>query len=208
MKVLRVHLKGWTASFRYPMFITGYQPTLPVPPLSTIYGLLSSARGEYTTPDDTAAGYVMKSEAKSTDLETIYMLSSKKGVVSNVCKREFLYNPDLYIYLTNLDFENYFKKPVYPLLLGRSSDLVMVDKIETIELYKNKNKIRVGKCVVPFGEEGVWGPLQALPTYFTNDIPREAVGVKPFYVLEDFIEYEGDNFLYDEELDWGVFIHG
>ena len=64
MRVLRVHLMGWTASFRYPIFVTGYQPTLPVPPVSTIYGLISAAKGEYVIPEQTKVGYVIKVKRK------------------------------------------------------------------------------------------------------------------------------------------------
>ena len=28
MKALRVHINGWLASFRNPLFISGFQPTL------------------------------------------------------------------------------------------------------------------------------------------------------------------------------------
>ena len=63
MKFLRILIEGWTASFRYPTFISGFQPTLPVPPLSTIYGLLSAAKGDLVTPIDTSVGFVFESEA-------------------------------------------------------------------------------------------------------------------------------------------------
>ncbi|ORX22454.1 type I-B CRISPR-associated protein Cas5 [Thermoanaerobacterium sp. PSU-2] len=208
MKVLRVHLVGWTASFRYPIFITGYQPTLPVPPVSTIYGLISAAKGDYVTPLNTKVGYVMRSEAKGVDLETIYMLSTDNSAKSNVYKREFLLNPDLYLYLTDLSFKEIFKKPEYPLLLGRSSDLMMVEEVKEVDLMQKHGNKRVGGTVVPFEEEGIWGPLQALPMYFSNTIPREAIGIKSYYVLENFIEYDGDSFWYDDELDWGVYLHG
>ena len=104
MKVLRLKLEGWTASFRYPGFISGFQPTLPVPPLSTVYGLISAARGEIIGPDDVKIGYIFESEAKSVDLETVYELSPGLSFKSNVVKREFLYNPKLYLYLNDLEF--------------------------------------------------------------------------------------------------------
>ena len=44
MKVLRVHITGWVSSFRNPLFISGFQPTLPLPPLSALYGLLTAAK--------------------------------------------------------------------------------------------------------------------------------------------------------------------
>ena len=78
MKVLRIKVEGWTASFRYPGFISGFQPTLPVPPVSTIYGLISAARGEFTVPEDVSTGYVFDFESKEVDIETIYEL--RKGL--------------------------------------------------------------------------------------------------------------------------------
>ena len=97
----RIKISGWTASFRYPIFISGYQPTLPIPPYSTIYGLISAACGKWITPDNLEIRYVFKSEAKGVDLETIYELSGKTPLQakSNVIKREFLLNPQLYLYL-------------------------------------------------------------------------------------------------------------
>jgi len=49
MKVYRIHVTSWTASFRYPNMISGYQPTLSAPPLSTINGLISAAKGDLFT---------------------------------------------------------------------------------------------------------------------------------------------------------------
>ena len=45
MEFLRVEISAMTASFRYPMFVVSYQPTYPVPPVSTLYGLLSCGQG-------------------------------------------------------------------------------------------------------------------------------------------------------------------
>ena len=47
MNVYRIYITGWTASFRYPNMISGFQATLPVPPLSTIIGMSSAAKGSY-----------------------------------------------------------------------------------------------------------------------------------------------------------------
>ena len=62
IKVLRVKLRSLTASFRQIGFITGYQPTLPVPPLSTIYGIISAAKGEFIDTKQTNVGYIFKKE--------------------------------------------------------------------------------------------------------------------------------------------------
>lgn len=205
MKFLRILIEGWTASFRYPTFISGFQPTLPVPPLSTIYGLLSAIKGNIVTPDDTNVGFVFYSDANSVDLETIYELKGLKGNKSNVIKREFLYNPKLYLYIDNLKFKKFFEKPFYPVLLGRSSDLAFISEIKVIDLEKKSN-IKLGKTILPFGTNGAFGVIQALPTHFSDEIPRKAIGTKPYILMNQFFNYS-DECYYDEELDWGIWIH-
>ena len=205
MKFLRILIEGWTASFRYPTFISGFQPTLPVPPLSTIYGLLSAVKGELVSPDDTGVGFVFESEAKSVDLETIYELKGLKGNKSNVVKREFLFNPKLYLYVDNLEFREFFERPAYPVLLGRSSDLAFIGEIKEVDLDK-KSHINLGKTILPFGTNGAFGVIQALPTHFSDGIPRKAIGTKPYILMNQFYNYS-DECYYDDELDWGVWIH-
>lgn len=205
MKYLRILIEGWTASFRYPAFISGFQPTLPVPPLSTIYGLLSAAKGELVTPDETNVGFVFTSDAKAVDLETVYELKGLKGNKSNVAKREFLFNPSLYLYIDNLEFKKYFKNPTYPMLLGRSSDLAIISEIKEINL-EMKNNVKLGKTILPFGTDGAFGIIQALPTHFSDSIPRKAIGTKPYLLMNQFFNYSGDCY-FDSELDWGVWIH-
>lgn len=205
MKYLRILIEGWTASFRYPAFISGFQPTLSVPPLSTIYGLLSAVKGELVTPDETNVGFVFDYDAKAVDLETIYELKGLKGNKSNVAKREFLFNPSLYLYIDNLEFKKYFKNPAYPILLGRSSDLAIISEIKEIEMEK-KNNVKLGKTILPFGIEGAFGIIQALPTHFSNSIPRKAIGTKPYLLMNQFFDYSGDCY-FDSELNWGVWIH-
>lgn len=205
MKFLRVLIEGWTASFRYPTFISGFQPTLPVPPLSTIYGLLSAVKGELVTPEDTNVGFIFESEAKSVDLETIYELKGLKGNKSNVAKREFLFNPKLYLYLDNLKFKKFFEKPVYPVLLGRSSDLAFIKEIKEVNIEKKTN-INLGKTILPFGTDGAFGVIQALPTHFSDEIPRKSIGTKPYILMDQFYDYP-DECYYDNELDWGIWIH-
>ena len=205
MKCLRIIIEGWTASFRYPTFISGFQPTLPVPPLSTIYGLLSAVKGEFVTPKDVNVGFVFDSEVKNVDLEFIYEIKGLKGNKSNVVKREFLFNPKLYLYLDNLEFKKFFERPHYPLLLGRSSDLAYVSEIKEIDMGK-KSDINLGKTILPFGTEGAFGVIQALPTHFSEDIPRKAIGPKPYILMNQFYKYSGECF-FDEELNWGIWMH-
>lgn len=206
MKVFRVHIRGWTASFRYPVFVTGFQPTLPVPPLSTIYGLISAAKGYLVTPADTAVGYVFKSSGKAVDLETIYELAETLKAKSNVCRRELLFEPNLYLYFDDHAIAATFEKPYYPLLIGRSTELAMVEEIKEIEL-EERIGVPLGGTVIPFPLEGIFGPLQALPTHFTDEIPRKAVGTRPFYMVDSFISYDKRPMPYDKEKNWGIWFH-
>lgn len=205
MKYLRILIEGWTASFRYPMFISGFQPTLPVPPLSTIYGLLSAVKGDLVTPDETNVGFVFDYDAKAVDLETIYQLKGLKENKSNVIKREFLFNPKLYLYIDNLEFKKYFKNPKYPILLGRSSDLAIISEIKEIGMEKKSN-VKLGKTILPFGVDDAFGIIQALPTHFSDSIPRKTIGTKPYLLMDRFFTYS-EKCYFDFELNWGVWIH-
>jgi len=206
MTFYRIHLNGWTASFRYPLFISGFQPTLPIPPLSTVYGIISSAKGVLITPKDLSIGYVFTSAGMAVDLETIYELSEPLRAKSNVCKREVLFEPNLYLYFEDTEYVECFKKPYYPLLIGRSTELAMVKEIAEVELDDKKN-ILLGGTLIPFPQEGIHGPLQALPTHFSDSIPRKAAGTKPYYILKDFIMYDANPLPFDEQLGWGIWMH-
>ena len=202
----RVKIRGWTASFRYPIFVYGYQPTLPIPPYSTVYGLISAACGKIITPKDIDVKYVFKSEeARGEDLETIYEWEVGKITKSNVIKREFLFNPELYLYIEEKEIANCFRKPHYPLLLGRSTELAFVEEIKEINLVQKENFI-VGGVILPFPP--LWalnGYIQALPTYFSENFPREPLGTRAWFLVKDFQKYKGKGWV-DEEKGWGVII--
>jgi len=209
MKVFKIHLYSWTASFRYPNIITGFQPTLDVPPLSTINGLISAAAGYYFFPDKEKIGYVFRYESKNVDLETIYQMGqSLSGIKSNVIKREFLFNVNLFIYTDSENICNYFKNPTYQLLLGRSSDLASVRSITEINVVEKKQLTQLKGTIIPFKKYKLPGMLQGLPVGFSNEIPRKNIGVKPYLILDcnysnhDAIEATG---FFDENNNWDVY---
>jgi len=209
MRVFRIHIKSWTASFRYPNIISGYQPTLPVPPLSTIIGLISSAREDYFVPQHEKIGYVFFYKAKAVDLETIYQIPFAKlsEVKSNVIKREFLVDTELFLYTDSEKIVTWFKKPVFPLLLGRSTDLAMVEKIQELELNEQNVLSKLKGTTIPLRYGAVPGLIQALPKYFTNTIPRKNIGTEPCMVLDfknGFVEMKA-NGVFDHEKAWDVY---
>ena len=76
MRIYRIEITSWTASFRYPNIISGYQPTLCVPPLSTVLGLINACAGKYLNFKNEEIGYYFDYQSKSEDLETIYQIES------------------------------------------------------------------------------------------------------------------------------------
>lgn len=205
MKVIRVHITGWVASFRNPLFISGFQPTLPMPPLSALYGLLTAAKGDWITPHDAGVGFVFKSNGKAVDLETVYEFGGGLDAKSNINKREFLVQPQLYLYIPDLSFRKIFERPCYPLLLGRSSDLATVKSIEEIEL-ENRSETTYEDTLLPFPDPQLYGQVQALPTHFTAEIPRRPCGTRAYCLITEEVKYTGD-VLHDPEKDWGVYLH-
>ena len=205
MKLLRVHLRGWTASFRYPGFSVAVHPTLPLPPLSTLYGLVSAAKGEPVTPKDCALGFVFNSSGEAVDLEMTYELSGILGAGTNVVKRHLLYEPELWLYLSDLSLAQSFRRPRYSLLLGRSTELMQVVDVREVELQEQCGA-RLGRTLVPFPQSQLSGILQALPTHFTQDFPRKAVGVRPWMLLGDWQKFP-ESLPCDTQKDWAVWMH-
>lgn len=206
MEVLRIHITGWVASFRNPLFVSGFQPTLPVPPLSTVYGLISAAFGDYITPDNVRAGYVFQSKGISVDLETIYEFAGKLTAMPNITRRQFLVSPELYLYTPDMWLEEAFRKPHYPLLLGRSTELVTVQSIDKIELKRVAQTVYKG-TLLPFPNDQITGTLHALPTHFTPDQPRRPQGIRPFVAVTKENKYKGES-LEDDSMKWGVYMYG
>lgn len=190
MELYTIDIRSWTASFRYPNLISGIQPTLEVPPISTVLGLINAAAGHYIKHKNLVIGYYFEFHGKAMDLETIYMIDTKKGkpnnsAKSNVIKREFLFDNLLRIYTVDEAIVNYLKSPVYPLVLGRMNDLATVDVpgIQKKELQGIENADRIKGQIIPFKDNHLPGVVQALPKYFSNTIPRQNIGTEPYSVI-------------------------
>jgi len=190
MEVYTIDIRSWTASFRYPNLISGIQPSLEVPPISTVLGLINAASGQHMEYSKLTIGYYFEYQAKATDLETIYMIDSKdrrptNNAKSNVIKREFLFDNFLRLYTTDERISEFFKNPIYPLVLGRMNDLASVDTRgvckKTLEQVINANNIR-GQ-IIPFTNNHLPGTIQALPKYFTNTIPRQNLGTEAYSII-------------------------
>ena len=188
MKAHRIKINSWTSSFRYPNLISGFQPTLEVPPVSTVMGLINAAFGQYLENNQIELGYYFEFKIKTIDLETIYQIKANdknypdNTVKSNVIQREFLYDYKLFLYLTDEELVSCFHQPAYQLLLGRSSDLAGIERITEVDLKEISNARFAGQ-VIPFNGNYLPGQIQALPKYFSKTIPRKNIGTEPYSVI-------------------------
>lgn len=209
MEFIRVEIEAMTASFRYPMFIVGYHPTYSVPPVSTIYGLLSAAKGEAVSPSTLRIGYDFTALGNGSDLEKIYEYGggSVKTPVhfqqTNVIRREFLYNCTLTLYLDDLSFEYHLSHPQYPLVLGRQADLAYVRNITRVTL-EERDQVTIFNTMIPF-DGTIPGQVVSLPVSFTDEATRKPQYVKTFVILDSPQVISPG--LFDSERQCGVFIH-
>jgi CRISPR-associated protein Cas5t len=165
MRVLKIELEGLTASFRYPHFAWGRQPTFPMPPPATIFGHICGALGAWIDPADLLFGYVFSFNEQATDIEHCHAVSvagarskfewrgqpvrtNTEGVV-NPLKRDFLFLPRLTLYLNRPDWERRFRQPRYAVVLGRSQDLATYTRITTVALQQS-DQAYYEKTLLPF----------------------------------------------------------
>jgi len=159
MKILRVHLTAFTASFRMPFSYTGVQVTIPVPSYSNLLGLLGCAIGDLVDTTISNIGFNFYSEGKSTDLERIIRWDSidpmkprlnPKGPA--IRRREFLLNPSLFLYLTNLELQDNFLFPKGIITLGRSQDVARIEDVGIFDVVQ-VNEGSVGGTLIPVTDD-------------------------------------------------------
>lgn len=188
---LKVELTAYTGSFRVPGLVA-YQLSLPLPPLSTVFGLLAAAAGEWVPPSRLEwVGYRCDYEARGKDLEAIITFERKgprdvaRAVQRNVVWREFLVNPRLTLYLP-CEWEKAFRRPRYPLVLGRSQDVATVERLEKVRL-SDCDEGELSGTLLPLDvamTNGIGGIVFNLPVAFDQEPVRTPLGVRAFTVLD------------------------
>ncbi|MFH1472135.1 MAG: CRISPR-associated protein Cas5 [Nanoarchaeota archaeon] len=172
MKLLHVNITGWTATFRLPLAYSGPGLTSPLPPYSTLLGLIGSVCGREVKHNETRIGYTFSGKGTATDMETSHRLKMENGILKEqkqtaVAKRQFIIKPALDIYLDNLEFKHCFEYPQNPPCLGRSQDIAWVTLVEEVDAEPISEGIVRG-TLVPFSESPVAGLILPLPDYFNN----------------------------------------
>jgi len=191
IEAIRITISAYTASFRVPHFV-GHQLTLTVPPLSTVYGLISAAAGRWVSPEEVEwLAYRCEYESKAMDTEAILTVERPspsdfaRFVTRNVLPREFLIMPYLTLYLPP-DWENAFRHPRYALLLGRTQDVATVEEVKHISLNPVQDGV-VSGVLLPFelvakGNVSAW--LQNLPVAFTDEPIRQPLRTQIFGIVD------------------------
>ena len=132
MRVLKIVAEGLVTSFRYPHFVQGVQITYEMPPPATIYGHICSAVGEFIAPESTRFAYHFTSTTKFVDFEHLHFFGKQPKM--NPFQRELLFQPRLTLYLTNTALKEFFLRPRYAVVLGRSQDLMTYVRVTEVEL--------------------------------------------------------------------------
>lgn len=163
---VRIDLYAPVASFRDPMF-PGVTRCLPVPPPSTVRGMLAAATGELGYAP--TVGLSACASGGGLDLETYHPIASdgsNPAVAGRVAavkggmtirEREFLADVHVVLWVPGADGERVsaaLRRPVWPLRLGRSQDLVHVGDIRPVALRPAK-RAHVGFALAPAGSHDV-----------------------------------------------------
>lgn len=146
MDVLKVVAEGITASFRYPHFMQGVQPTYEMPPPATLYGHVCSALGEWFDPKGAQFAVHFSYLARFDDVEHTHVLEPASGKLQgtalpkalegrvNPFSRGQLFRPRLVLYLNRPEWAARFTSPRYAVALGRSQDLFTYTQVEVVRL--------------------------------------------------------------------------
>ncbi len=179
-QVVKVIMSGTVTSFRYPHFLQGVQPTYEMPPPSTIYGHLCSATGQLEPPDQIEFAIHFTYGAKQRDVEHTHL--SVPYIQANPFQRELLFFPRLTLYITPISYLEAFQSPHYPVVLGRSQDLMTYESTKIVMLqqtdqsyfehtlipfenasyFRRSAAVTMAKFIQPETRQPIWGQYAIL----------------------------------------------
>jgi CRISPR-associated Cas5-like protein len=168
---LEVTVTAPVTSFRNPLY-AGVQVGLPCPPPATVGGMLAAAAGGWDAVDP-GMRFAMTFQAggQGEDLETYHPLeASGKKADPTPRLRQFLADVTLTVWLVeDVDrWERRLRRPVWPMRLGRSQDLVGT-QVRRVSLRQTAGI--QGVAVVPAAQTRT-GTLLRLPTAVALDRSR------------------------------------
>jgi len=160
VEAIRAEFTAPVASFRDPMF-PGVTRCLPVPPPSTLRGMLAAATGNPAEP--VTLGMAAHAEGGGIDLETYHPVSTDgtnpavagrvragKGGMT-IRNRPFLAMLEVTLWIPQPDAARIaaaLRRPVWGLRLGRSQDAVYLRSVTDVQLEPAENAV-VGDALAP-----------------------------------------------------------
>lgn len=181
MKGLRVRFEGLTASYPYPFLRSGTALSMPLPPYSSIFGMLSACAGRDIRPDGhLLIGFeFISGERPTLDLERTDRLKTdpktgrlRQNPEQGIAKREFLIDPHLDVYMNDVQLEPIFERPITTPRFGRSQDLAWIKSVQEIELEPVSGG-SLHATLVPYQGQPIGQVLPPLVDYYINDIERQ-----------------------------------
>jgi len=174
VKLIHARIRGWTATFRLPLIYSGNGLSSPLPPYSTLLGLLGALAGREIRHDETSIGFVFRSNGTGVDRESLKRLkidnAGRLGIQPkpNTRSQHFHVHPQLDLYLDNTDFRSCLEHPCSPPCLGRSQDVAWIETVREVEA-EQVTQGAIRGTLVPFPQIGASGQILVLPDYFHND---------------------------------------
>jgi CRISPR-associated protein Cas5t len=198
LTVAKITIEAPVASFRYPHFLVGRQPTYDMPPPSTIYGHIASAMGELPDPRMMRFGYHFTAVSRAKDLEHQHIiwqgspdkLSPEESAKFKVWHKahslalaaavqptlhDFLFGCRLVLYVDPPAVAEAFADPVFCTNFGRSQDLAKIEKVETINLVEAEGAY-IESTLLPFRPMRTrtgYGVTALMPRYIGPPPERE-----------------------------------
>lgn len=206
MRVTRVRVHAPVTSFRHPFFVTGAQPSFAMPPPSTVHGHCASALGHWPDPSTFFFGIHFTFAARARDLEHQHIASALPAKTRLRVKtdqgeapatteigiqpvtREFLFNATMTLYL-DPSLADAFRKPVFPVVLGRSQDLAEIQAVEEVTLERPK-RARIEHTLLPQALRPCvrFGPTVLL-TRHISEPPKRDASFAQYIVLHEPVFY-------------------
>jgi CRISPR-associated protein Cas5t len=157
LKAIHIRLEGFTSFLHRHTIISGNQPEMPCPGYSTILGLIGCVGDREIDHSETRIAYEFRCLTTQEDLmRTNRLMVDKKGRLiphneqQGIREHRVHIMPKLDLYLTNMNFKEYFENPKHFPRLGRSEDLMWIKKVEEVELTPVANKTGcVGPTLIP-----------------------------------------------------------